>query len=277
VRSPGVFVEIRNAASVRKPGMKFTLSNVGPCVLAVLAMTTIAGPVHAQTGTYSVEARAITGTMPGAGATYVGPILEHTTAHALHDPAALQWVYNVNQLVFSDAVAESWTDIGSLSSHAFALAQRVKATNFPPGVTASTMGRWTDRVKVVSATLPVGAPVILTFANTMTIDREYAGLFDGKASCLFQAGGASTTASWSAAHNKAETSTSAPLLVIKTTVGATLSLNARLDTFARGWFFVPGPRYDGQLELDATCDQSLVSATGDVSLLADSGVDFAAP
>lgn len=256
--------------------MKFTLSNVGPCVLVAMIATSIAGPVHAQTGTYSLESRAVTGTMPGSGATYAGPFLEDTTAHALHDPAALQWVYNINQLLFSDAVAESWTDIGSLSSHAFALAQRVKATNFPPGVTASTMGRWTDRVKVTSATLPVGAPVTLTFASTMAVDRAYAGLFDGKASCLFQVGGASTTASWSAAHNKPEAAVDAPLLVIKTTVGATLSLNARLDTFARGWFFVPGPRYDGQLELDATCDQSLVSATEGVSLLADSGVDYGA-
>lgn len=257
--------------------MNFTLCNVGPCLFSALVVTSVASPVHAQTSNYAVEARAITGTMPGSGATYVGPISGDTSAHALHDPAALQWVYNINQSLYSDAAAESWTDIGSLASHASALAQRVKATNFPPGVTSSTLGRWTDRVVVTSATLPVGAPVTLTFSNTMTVDWQGAGLFEGKASCQFQVGGASSTASWSAAYNKAETSVAAAPLVVKTTVGATLWLNARLDTFTRAWFFVPGPRYDGQVELDGACDQGLVSATGDAVLLADSGFEYATP
>jgi hypothetical protein len=257
--------------------MTFKPFNVGLCLSAALVVTTVAGLAHAQTPQYSVEARAITGTMPGSGATYSGPFAGETATHALNDPPALQWTYNINQLLYSDAAAEGWTEIGSLSSHAHALAQRVQATNFPPGVTASTMGRYTDRLKVGSATLPVGAPVTLTFRSTMSVDWQGEGLFDGKASCQLQVGGPSVTSQWSAATDVAVSSVAAPLLVVKTTVGATLSLSARLDTFARGSFFLPGPRYDGQMEVNATCDAVLVAGAADVTLTAESGHDYAAP
>jgi hypothetical protein len=276
VRSRDHFFEIQNAGTARKLGMNFTLSNIGLCLSSALVVASVAAPVHAQTPNYSVEARASTGTMPGSGITYVGPIAGDTSAHAINDPPALQWVYNLNQVLYSDAFAESWTDIGSLAMHASALAQRVKATNFPTGVPATTMGRWTDRVVVTSATLPVGTPVTLTFSNTLSIDWQGSGLYDGKASCQFQVGGASTTASWSASYDKPEASVAGAPLVVKTTVGATLGFSARLDTMTRGWFFVPGPRYDGQMELDGACEQGLVSATGDVELLAESGFEYAA-
>lgn len=97
-----------------------------------------------------------------------------------------------------------------------------------------------------------------------------------KASCVLQVGGASSTSSWSAGTDKGVSSVAAPLLVVKTTVGAYLSLTGRLDTFARGCFFLPGPRYNGSLEVNATCDMPLVAATGDVVLSAESGLDYAA-
>lgn len=251
--------------------MNFMTSNVVLGLSIVLAVSTTA--TSAQAANYSVEARAVTGTMPGSGATY-STLPGETSTHALHDPAALQWTYNINQSLYSDAAAESWTDIGSLVGHAYALAQRVKATNFPPGVTASTMSRFTDRFQVVSATLPINTPVTLTFNNVMHVDWAGSGLYEGNATCLVQVNGSSGTAKWSAAYNKAETNAASAPIVVKTTVGATLSISGRLDIFTRGSFFVPGPSYDGTVQVDATCDSPFVGADKDVQLATESGFDY---
>ena len=253
--------------------MHFVTSNVVLALSIALSVSTVAA--EAQAANFSVEARATTGTMPGAGATYSGALIGQTSTHVLHDPVQLQWTYNTNQQLYSDAAAESWTDMGALVGHAYALARRVKATNFPPGVTAASMGRFTDRFKVVSGTLPLNTPVTLTFHNVMHVDWTGAGLYEGSASCTLQVGGHSATSKWSAAHNKAEASTSAAPLVVKTSVGAVLTLDGRLDSFARGWFFVPGPRHDGDMQVDATCDTPFVGSDKDVQLVTESGFDYA--
>ena len=123
------------------------------------------------------------------------------------------------------------------STHAYALADVVKATNFPSGVTASSMGRVSDRFRVMSASLPLNTPVTLTFHNVMAVDWTGVGLHEGNATCVVQVNGHSATSKWSVAYNKAETTTTPTAIVVKTTVGAYLTLDARLDTFARGWFF----------------------------------------
>ncbi len=255
--------------------MNCKLFDVAVCLSIAAAVTTTAAPARAQTTNYSVESRALTGGMPGSGATYVGPLIGETSSHADNDPPALAWIHNLNQQLFSDAHAESWTEIGALVGHASTLAQRVQATNFPAGVTATSMGRYTDRVQVVSATLPKGTPVTLTFHNTMTIDWQGAGLHEGNATCNLQVGGYASYSKWSVGYNKAELTSPAAPLVVKTTVGAVLAVSGRLDTFARASFFVPGPRYDGDMSVDATCDNPLVATSGDVQLVAESGVDYA--
>jgi hypothetical protein len=254
--------------------MHFVTSNVVLAVSIALSVSTVAAEARAAAN-FSVEARATTGTMPGAGATYSGALIGQTSAHVVNDPVQLQWTYNLSQQLYSDAAAESWTDMGALVGHAYALARRVKATNFPPGVTAASMGRFTDRFQVVSATLPVNTPVTLTFHNIMHVDWTGSGLYEGTASCLFQVNGHTATSKWSAAYNKAETSTAAAPIVVKTAVGAVLTLNGRLDTFARGWFFVPGPRYDGDMQVDATCDTPFLGSDKDVQLVTESGFDYA--
>jgi hypothetical protein len=272
VRLHGLFLLIRSEPRARKPGMHLVTSNVVLALSVALAVSTTAA--DAQAANFGVEARAITGGTPGSGATYVGPLMGQTSAHAASDPAATQWTYNVSQQLYSDAAAETWTDMGSLVGHAYALADVVKATNFPTGVTATSTGRFTDRFKVVSDTLPLNAPVTLTFHNVMHVDWTGVGLYEGTASCVVQVNGTSATAKWSAAYNKAETSVAPAVIVVKTTVGATVSLDGRLNIFARGWFFVPGPRFTGNMEVDATCDSPFVGSDKPVQLVAESGFDY---
>ena len=85
--------------------MQFMPSNVVLGLSIILAVSTAA--TDAQAANFSVEARATTGTMPGAGATYSGALIGETSTHALHDPAALQWTYNLSQQLYSGAAAES--------------------------------------------------------------------------------------------------------------------------------------------------------------------------
>lgn len=79
---------------------------------------------------------------------------------------------------------------------------------------------------------------------------------------------------WDVAYNKAVPTVQSPQLQVKTTVGARLQLSGRLNTFARGSYFVPGPLFNGSLNLDVTAILRLESATGDVTLVADSGADY---
>ncbi len=253
--------------------MHFMTSNIVLGLSVVLTVSTAAA--DAQAANFGVEARALTGTMPGSGASYSGVLMGQTSAHVEHDPAALQWTYNINQQLYSDASAESWVDMGSLVGHAYALADVVKATNFPPGVTASSMGRFSDRFRVMSDSLPLSTPVTLTFHNVMTVDWTGAGLHEGSATCVVQVNGHSATSKWSVAYNKAEVTTTPAEIVVKTTVGAYLTLDGRLDTFARGSFFVPGPRYTGNMQVDATCDSPFVGADKAVHLVSESGFDYA--
>ncbi|MEZ4450295.1 MAG: hypothetical protein R3B09_12530 [Nannocystaceae bacterium] len=243
-------------------------------VLCGILTATAPGLAAASTPNYGVESRALTGTMPGSGATYSGYLAGETEVDADNDPPAIDWLYNINQQLHADAESHASTTMGELVGHAYALAQRIAATNFPPGVTGTTMGRFIDRLHVVSDTLPNGAPITLTFQEALSIDWEGSSLHDGKASCSLQVGSSSALSSWSVANDVASPAPTTGIVVVKTTVGATLSMSARLDVFARGSFFTPGPRYDGSLTVDAVCRTPLVSISGDARVVAESGTDY---
>lgn len=242
--------------------------------LSTLAIAAAPRPAEAATPNYAVEANAGTSTMPGSGYTYSGYLAGQVAVDVVNDPPALQWIHNLNQVLFSDAAAHSWAEIGSIAAHAYSLAERVQATNFPPGVKSTTMGRFVDRIHVVSDTLPNGTPVTLTFRHDLSVDSEGWGLNDGSAGCSLQVAGSSSSVSWSVLEGVVTAGPSSKLLEVKTTVGSTLSVSARLDVWARASFFVPGPRYNGELAVDASCATPLVGVSGDVRVEAESGVDY---
>lgn len=269
MRSLGGRAPIRGAAAVRKPGMNFDWMHVSLCAALVL----VAAPVRAAAPNFGVEARAVTGGTPGSGATYVGPLIGEVEADAEHDPPALQWLHNYTQQLFSDAAAWASADAGALETHVYALARRVQATNFPAAVTATGYARYTDRVLVVSDTLAKNTPVTLTFRAAVTVDWSGAGLYDGRVGCRVEVGVGSAYAQWIVANDKDAPTVGSPTFVVKTTVGATLGVSGRLDSAARTPFMVPGPRYDGELEISASCDAQLIATSADVRLVSESGVD----
>lgn len=245
---------------------------------AVLSLTLVAGApaASAQNVNYGVLANVITGGTPGAYATYSNYLTGQTSVYSESDPAGVQWVYNLNQLLYSDAESAATTEIGSLSGQISTLAQRVAATNFPAGVTASTDGRFNDSILVASDTLPKGTPVALTFRAAVAVDWQADGLRDATVSCTFTAANVSVRSQWVLATDVEPAPVQSPVVTLNTQVGARFSVSGRLNTFARASFFAPGPRYDGNVTLDATCDTVLDSASADIYLVADSGHDYAA-
>lgn len=239
-----------------------------------LSIALTVGTAHAASPTYYVEAGATTSYMPGSGSFYTGLLAGEVFAHALNDPPATEWTWNINQIVFSDAKAESWTEIGSLMTHAFASAHRVQATNFPRGVVAQPYAKFIDRLRVTSDTLPVGTPVYVTFGNVMNVDWQGTGLYDGTAKCSLQIGGYASFSQFSTGYNKETISSAAVPLVIKTSVGNTITLTGRLDTMAQASY--SGPGFAGEMTIDAICDAPLLAVTPGVELVAESGVDYAA-
>lgn len=240
-----------------------------------LSLLAVAAPARAQGPNYSVTAHAVTGGTPGAGASYLGPLMGQTSVDAQNDPAGVTWAHYYTQILYSDAGAFAWTDLGSLASHVAAEAQRVDATNFPGAVSANTSNRFQDRFVVASDSLPKNTPVTLTFRAALSVEWDGSGLYDGRAACTVQVGASSAAPKWSAAWNKAEVEAESLLVVVKTTVGATLWISGRLDTSAYASFMAPGPLYGGQMAVDASCQTPLVDATPGVQLVTESGFDYA--
>lgn len=249
---------------------------LAPLAAALIAALTATAPNRADAAppSHGVEARAITGTMPGSGATYVGPLIGEVEAVADHDPPAIDFIFNLKHHLHADAEAHASTEMGELVGHAYALARRIAATSFPPGVTGTTVSRFDDRIRVVSDTLPIGAPITLTFEEELLVDWEASGLHDGKVTCSLQVSAWSASTTWTIANDVTSPAPATRAVVVKTTVGATLAVSGRLDVFARGSFFQPGPRYDGSLAVDAVCRTPLVSISGDAHVVAESGADY---
>lgn len=173
--------------------------------VACLSSFAAAAPARAVGPNYSVTAHAVTGGMPGSGASYVGPLTGQTSADAQHDPAGTTWAYYSTQILYSDAAAFAWSDLGSLSSHVSAEAARVQATSFPAAVAANTSNRFTDRFVVASASLPKNTPVTLTFRAELSVAWDGSGLYDGRAGCSVQIGASSASPKWSESWNKGST------------------------------------------------------------------------
>ncbi len=253
--------------------MNFNWMNLAVTASLVLA----AGDAWAApASSVMVEARAVTNGMPGAGAQYVGP-LAGVSAAAAHDPAATQWSYMSKHLLFADSEAFTWTDVGSLALRVQAVAQVIDAKSYPTSVTANSYGRFTDKVVVASDTLPKNTPVTLTFRAAVAIDWEASGIHDAYVGCNVQVGASSAYPQWSVSYDDggAPPVVSSPEFVVKTTVGSTLHISGRLDSLVRASYYATG-QTNGAIELDAECVTPLVATSGDVHLVAESGVDYAA-
>lgn len=239
-----------------------------------LALTAASRPAAAQPVTFWVSATAATNGYPGTSNHFTGALNNQTWAYAESDPAGLQFGQNAAQQLYADVGAHSSAAPAELHAQTSLHALRINAGSFPSSPTASTEGRFVDAITVVGLGIPNGTPVTLTFRNTIDVAWQGTSLYDGYVSSNTQIGAVSASSRWDVAYNKTLLPVLSPQLLVKTTVGSRLQLGGRLNTFARGSYFVPGPSYDGTLDLDVTATLRLESATADVTLVADSGADY---
>lgn len=249
-----------------------TSAAIASLTLTLLASTST--PVAAQAVTHWVSATATTNGYAGTGNVFTGALSNQTFAYAESDPAGLQFGQNPSQQLYADVGARSTATPANLYAQASSQAVRINAGSFPHSPTASTEGRYADTLTVTSESLPNGSPVTLTFRVALDVGWQGTGLYDGYVSSSTQIGAVSVSTRWDVAYNKAVAPVQEPQIQVRTSVGARLQLSGKLNTFARGSYFVPGPAYNGSLDLDAAATLRLESATADVTLVADSGADY---
>lgn len=242
-------------------------------LLAIVSIAAASSSAHAAD--FKVEAQATTGGTPGFSIVTVGPLDGELEAAAESDPPATEWTYNLVNHLLSDAGAHTYSEIGSLSSHLTALAHRVAAKAFPAGPTGATIGRFADRLTVVSDTLPVGTPVTLTFQNAVSVDWEASGPYSGRVVCSAQIGVVWSSVQWSIWYTEPVPEVESPLIVVETKVGAKLGITGKLSANVSASYLGNG-LYDGDIDLDASCKTPLLDATAGVQVIADSGVDYTA-
>lgn len=235
-----------------------------------LSLTLIASarPAGAVTGLFTVNATATTTGQPGAFSATTGGLSDQTYASISSDPAPAQWGF-----LYADTAAYSTVDDAVIRGTVSAVANLSKPGGSASNPQSSTEGRFTDRVTVTSP-LPHGTPVTLVFRNGISINTSPFSLYYGSVSTYYQIGSVVASTRWETAYNKTEQPVQSPVLEVRTTVGATLSVQGTVNTQARAYFYAPGPAYNGSMAMDTTVSLRLESASAEVTLVAASGIDY---
>lgn len=238
------------------------------------AVAAFAHSAAAQTTSFGVSAQVTTGGYAGGTSNVLtGALFGQTFTTLTSDPAGRQFGINPNQQLYADVGASVQVAPGRIQGSASSLAQRINATSFPSSPTAAHEGKFFDRL-TVTADLPAGTPVTLYFRTELEVVADGVGLYDGSITSNLSIGGASASARWAVATGVDPLPVPVHLVEVRTTVGARLAIDHRINTFARGSYFVPGPVYDGSLRLDVIARTWLLGASADVTLVAASGADY---
>jgi hypothetical protein len=132
-----------------------------------------------------------------------------------------------------------------------------------------------DRLTVKSSVLPVGTPVTIVFGNDVTVNRwDRAKLYDGSIDMTLQIGIGTARSRWTSSYLYGDTTAVAPLLQIKTTVGSTVSVDAKLRVLAKVFYYDPKVAASGDNYADATARLVIREIPEGVTLQAASGIAY---
>jgi hypothetical protein len=131
-----------------------------------------------------------------------------------------------------------------------------------------------DRVTVKSSVLPVGAPVTIVFGNDVTINRwDRVNLYDGYIDMTLQIGIGTARSRWTSSYLYGDTTSVVPQIQIKTTVGSTLSVDAKLRVQAKVFYYDKSAT-SGDNYADATARLVIREIPDGVTLQAASGTVY---
>ncbi|HEX7185991.1 MAG TPA: hypothetical protein VF756_29470 [Thermoanaerobaculia bacterium] len=129
-----------------------------------------------------------------------------------------------------------------------------------------------DRLTVKSDVLPNGTPVQIVFGNDVEIHQwNRTGAYSGYIEITLQIGTGTARSRWSSHYLYGDTAAAAPQLVLNTTVGSRLSVDARLRVMAKVFYKVGA---NSANHADATARLVIREIPEGVTLEADSGIVY---
>lgn len=195
-----------------------------------------------------------------------------TAAYTLSDPQGATLASPGYATLYADVGAGSEARQAELRAWASGQAQVVSGTNVNGSTAApygSSYAHFNDRLAVVSNVLPKGTPVTIVFGNDVEIHRwERVGAYSGSIDMTLQIAAGSARSRWSAHYLYGDTTAVAPQIVIQTTVGSVLSVDARLRVMAKAFYKLGTP---GDIHADATARVVVREITEGVTLQSASG------
>ncbi len=254
-----------------------TFDNAKTLTLAAALLVLPASSALAQ-GAYGVQSNTSTLGVPGSGHNNSNVLALETYVYREMDPAGGYWGTQANNTVWADGAAKGWSAQGEMHAYADAATDRLAATYLPNSYPYGAIEtRYWDTVTVTSDSLPAGTPVTLTFRNKVTWELNASGLYGGSVNTAQTVAGRSAYTNFQFGYNVAEPSVADPIIVVPTTVGARFTMSARLNLTARAFYSAntaSGQQSNGDVDADILLKMVLESATGDVEVVADSGVIY---
>jgi len=253
------------------------MSTRNTVLAAALTLTTLGfatAPAQAQIYYYGVQSTSQTLGYVGTSTDDSGWLPGGTFADTLSDPAGATMSAPGYATLHADVAASSEAQQAELHARASSQASVVSGTNVPPASEpyGYAYAFFRDRLTVKSGVLPAGTPVTIVFGNDVEINEWVrTGTYTGYVDMTLQIATGTAHSRWSTSYIYGDSTAVAPQLVIKTTVGSKLSVDAKLRVQAKTSYKL---NLSGDHQVDATARLVINEITEGVTLQADSGIVY---
>ncbi len=252
----------------------FTRNTVLAAALTLTTLGFATAPAQAQTYYYGVQSTSQTLGYTGTYTDDSGWLPGGTYADTLSDPQGVTMSAPGYASLYADVAASSEAQQAELHATASSHAHVVSGTNVPNASEpyGYAYAYFRDRLTVKSDILPAGTPVTIVFGNDVTINRwDRTGTYSGYIEMTLQIGAGTARSRWSTSYIYGDTSAVAPQLVLNTTVGSKLSVDAKLRVMTKTSYKI---NLSGDHNADATARLVINQIPEGVTLQADSGAVY---
>jgi hypothetical protein len=251
-----------------------TRTTILAAALTITALGFATAPVQAQTNYFGVQSTSQTLGYIGTYSQDSGWQPGSAYATTQSDPAGAT-LSGSSSSGYADVGAGSDAQIAELHAWASGHAHVISGQFSGSAPYGYAYAYFTDRLTVRSSVLPNGTPVTIVFGNDVTVNRwDRANLYDGYIDMTLQIGIGTARSRWTSSYLYGDTTAVAPLLQIKTTVGSTVSVDAKLRVQAKVFYYDPKVASSGDNQADATARLVIREIPEGVTLQAASGTVY---
>jgi hypothetical protein len=243
---------------------------------AVLALSSLGLAASAQAQTFGVETDAETLGYTGCyNSTQYLPSSTYVTSVA--DPAAATIVSPYYGSMLADVGASGEARPAELHAQASGHTENLnaKAGFYSAPSYGYGYAHSFDHLTVKSDSLPKGTAVTIVFGNQVDLNTwTYKGLYDGYIDMSLQIGAGTAHSRWTASYLYGVTTSEAPQITVKTTVGSQLSVDGKLRAQARVFYWDNPVGFGGDIQADATARIVVRDIPAGVTLQSESGAVY---